>query len=281
LIESAIPFPIRALTKTSSVDLYNLLIQKQSDRLKSTELTAEQLTQLEGAFGGLPRRICKAANKRQQSEKKGRVYDEIIECLAQELANVPVLGPAVPAPIQAASVGVLAGALPVDGAFPAPSGKLLEFSAAAAFPRVGSALASSASPSAAASASVGPPRQHVMVSYAWDGAKERVVRFCDALRQHQIDVWRDETGSSLLGPMADAVNAHMAKAVELCSTMIVCVSRKYMVSISTFSCILFMNMGATSQIMGKLIDVQTFNARFVCTFADFVLVICHRLQARI
>ncbi len=83
-------------------------------------------------------------------------------------------------------------------------------------------------------ANVDPSRQHVMVSYAWDGAKDRVVRLCDTLREHyQIDVWRDETGSTLLGPMADSVNAHMAKAVELSSAIIVCVSRKYTVSIST------------------------------------------------
>lgn len=249
MADSAHLVPVRALSDDSSLSLYNLLVQDKVDRLKS--LTADQTRRLhDHVFLGSPHRICYAARLRQQSEQKGGVFDEIVAILTQydEQSKAHALDqelgiqPTIRLPSQPAASVVeasIAGASPVDGAFPAPSGKLLEFSAAAALPRAGSALVSSASPSAAASASVGPPRQHVMVSYAWDDAKDRVVRFCDALRQHQIDVWRDETGSSLLGPMADAVNAHMAKAVELCSTMIVCVSRKYMVSISTFSFLYF------------------------------------------
>jgi hypothetical protein len=241
MADTATLFRVNKLSNVDAVSLFNLMIQHKDDRLKALPiLNSDQTRQLhDEAFRGSPHRICHAARMRQNSEQKGNVFEDILTLMAQLVEqdknrDAEQERP-VPAPIAPALSVVHMGAAAAQDASPAPGGKLLDFSAAAARPVP--VLASNASPCASVgpSVSVGPPRQHIMVSYAWDDAKSRVVRFCDALSQRGIDVWRDETGSSLLGPMADAVTAHMAKAVEKCSFMIVCVSRKYMVSKSTIS----------------------------------------------
>jgi hypothetical protein len=71
-------------------------------------------------------------------------------------------------------------------------------------------------------------RKHVMLSYCWaDAAKPELVKALGQLLQDQgIDVWRDETGSSLVGPMSDSTDETMALAVEASSVVIICVSQK-------------------------------------------------------
>ena len=71
-------------------------------------------------------------------------------------------------------------------------------------------------------------RKHVMLSYCWaDTAKPELVRDMGLLLQAQgIDVWRDETGSSLVSPMSDSTDETMALAVEASSVVIICVSQK-------------------------------------------------------
>jgi hypothetical protein len=70
--------------------------------------------------------------------------------------------------------------------------------------------------------------KHVMLSYCWaDAAKPELVKALGQLLQDQgIDVWRDETGSSLVGPMSDSTDETMALAVEASSVVIICVSQK-------------------------------------------------------
>jgi hypothetical protein len=50
------------------------------------------------------------------------------------------------------------------------------------------------------------------------------------LQEQGIDVWRDETGSSLVGPMSDSADETMALAVEASSAVVICVSQKYLFS---------------------------------------------------
>ncbi len=71
-------------------------------------------------------------------------------------------------------------------------------------------------------------RKHVMLSYCWaDAAKPELVKALGNLLQEQgIDVWRDETGSSLVGPMSDSTDETMALAVEASSFVVICVSQK-------------------------------------------------------
>ena len=71
-------------------------------------------------------------------------------------------------------------------------------------------------------------RKHVMLSYCWaDAAKPELVKALGKLLQEQgIDVWRDETGSSLVGPMSDSTDETMALAVEASSVVVICVSQK-------------------------------------------------------
>jgi hypothetical protein len=75
-------------------------------------------------------------------------------------------------------------------------------------------------------------RKHVMLSYCWAGAaKPELVKALGQLLQEQgVDVWRDETGSSLVGPMSDSTDETMALAVEASSVVVICVSQKYKVS---------------------------------------------------
>ena len=75
-------------------------------------------------------------------------------------------------------------------------------------------------------------RKHVMLSYCWAGAaKPELVKALGQLLQEQgVDVWRDETGSSLVGPRSDSTDETMALAVEASSVVVICVSQKYKVS---------------------------------------------------
>ena len=75
-------------------------------------------------------------------------------------------------------------------------------------------------------------RKHVMLSYCWaDAAKPELVKALGQLLQaNGVDVWRDETGSSLVGPMSDSTDETMALAVEASSVVVICVSQKYKVS---------------------------------------------------
>jgi hypothetical protein len=71
-------------------------------------------------------------------------------------------------------------------------------------------------------------RKHVMLSYRWvDAAKPELVKALGKLLQEQrIDVWRDETGSTLVGPMSDSTDENMALTVEASSVVVICVSQK-------------------------------------------------------
>ena len=75
-------------------------------------------------------------------------------------------------------------------------------------------------------------RKHVMLSYCWaDAAKPELVKALGQLLQaNGMDVWRDETGSSLVGPMSDSTDETMALAVEASSAVVICVSQKYFLS---------------------------------------------------
>lgn len=71
-------------------------------------------------------------------------------------------------------------------------------------------------------------RKHVMLSYCWaDAAKPNLVKALGQLLKNEgIDVWRDEIGSSLVGPMSDSTDETMALAVEASSVVVICVSQK-------------------------------------------------------
>jgi hypothetical protein len=72
---------------------------------------------------------------------------------------------------------------------------------------------------------------HVMLSYSHNAYKLVVIAFQNELRKLGYDVWRDETGSSILdevngGPIED----HLKRAVDLASWVIVFVSEHYVAS---------------------------------------------------
>jgi hypothetical protein len=71
-------------------------------------------------------------------------------------------------------------------------------------------------------------RKHVMLSYCWaDAAKPNLVKALGQLLKNEgVDVWRDEIGSSLVGPMSDSTDETMALAVEASSVVVICVSQK-------------------------------------------------------
>lgn len=69
--------------------------------------------------------------------------------------------------------------------------------------------------------------QHVMLSYAWSASKVRVAELQRQLMEHGYDVWRDETGSSVLGGMSGNTDEVMAEAIETSAAIIVCVSSPY------------------------------------------------------
>jgi len=72
--------------------------------------------------------------------------------------------------------------------------------------------------------------RHVMISYCWaDAAKPEIVtNLGKLLRDNGIDVWMDQSGSSLVGPMSDSTDETMALAVEASSAVIICISQKYL-----------------------------------------------------
>jgi hypothetical protein len=71
--------------------------------------------------------------------------------------------------------------------------------------------------------------QHVMLSYSWSVNKDLVIAFGKKLREMGYDVWRDEEGSSILGPMSMRGNTldAMTEAVEKSYMMIIFVSPEY------------------------------------------------------
>ena len=67
--------------------------------------------------------------------------------------------------------------------------------------------------------------KHIMLSYAWKVGKPLV----EALQAQLIglghDVWRDETGSSIVSSMQGDVLEKMSEAIENSHTIIMCISR--------------------------------------------------------
>jgi hypothetical protein len=80
-------------------------------------------------------------------------------------------------------------------------------------------------------------RRHVMLSYCWAStAKPELVKALGQLLQQQgIDVWRDETGSSVVGPINDSTDETMALAVEASSVVVICVSQRCVSHVSSAS----------------------------------------------
>jgi hypothetical protein len=71
--------------------------------------------------------------------------------------------------------------------------------------------------------------QHIMLSYSWSANKDLVIAFGKKLQEMGYDVWRDEEGSSIMGPMSMTGNTldAMTEAVEKSYTMIIFVSPEY------------------------------------------------------
>jgi hypothetical protein len=71
--------------------------------------------------------------------------------------------------------------------------------------------------------------QHIMLSYSWSANKDLVIAFGKKLREMGYDVWRDEEGSSIMGPMSMTGNTldAMTEAVEKSYMMIIFVSPEY------------------------------------------------------
>ena len=74
--------------------------------------------------------------------------------------------------------------------------------------------------------------QHVMISYSWGAKKSYVVSFAKKLQENGYDVWRDEEGSSLVGPMSGDIVERMAEAIQNSYAMIIFVSPQYKESIN-------------------------------------------------
>jgi hypothetical protein len=68
---------------------------------------------------------------------------------------------------------------------------------------------------------------HIMLSYSWAANKNLVVKFGKRLQALGYDVWRDEVGSSLVGPMSGDIVESMAAAIQSSYMMIICVSPEY------------------------------------------------------
>jgi hypothetical protein len=68
--------------------------------------------------------------------------------------------------------------------------------------------------------------QHIMLSYCW-ADKSRVLLVCKKLRELGYDIWRDEEGSSILGPISGDIISSMSRAVDNSHTVIIFVSPKY------------------------------------------------------
>jgi hypothetical protein len=71
--------------------------------------------------------------------------------------------------------------------------------------------------------------QHIMLSYAWFYKKDHVIALEEKLKQAGYDVWRDETGSSIVPPLGfeDTSFESIARAVENSSLIIIFVSKSY------------------------------------------------------
>jgi hypothetical protein len=71
--------------------------------------------------------------------------------------------------------------------------------------------------------------QHIMLSYSWSANKDLVIEFGKKLQEMGYDVWRDEEGSSIMGPisMAGTTLDAMTEAVEKSYMMIIFVSPEY------------------------------------------------------
>eukprot|EP01035_Chromulina_nebulosa_P024097 gene24097-31308_t len=71
-------------------------------------------------------------------------------------------------------------------------------------------------------------KKHVLISYAPGCRKELVGSLQESLIALGFDVWKDDTGSSLLQEMRrDSNNDIMAQAIEMSHTVVVCVSPHY------------------------------------------------------
>eukprot|EP01036_Dinobryon_divergens_P036858 gene36858-48073_t len=73
-------------------------------------------------------------------------------------------------------------------------------------------------------------KKHLMLSYAGACRKELVISLQEQLISFGLDVWRDDTGSSLLTKMQGATDDIMAQAIELSHTVVICVSPYYKAS---------------------------------------------------
>ena len=67
--------------------------------------------------------------------------------------------------------------------------------------------------------------KHIMISYSWSIGKNLVKALQAKLINMGFDVWRDETGSSVVSPMQGDVIEKMSEAIEAAHTVIICVSR--------------------------------------------------------
>ena len=70
-------------------------------------------------------------------------------------------------------------------------------------------------------------KQHIMLSYAWSTNKKCVLELQSALQEKGYDVWRDETGSSIVPSMSGDTDSRMAEAIEASAVVIICVSPSY------------------------------------------------------
>ena len=74
---------------------------------------------------------------------------------------------------------------------------------------------------------VNRPTKHIMLSYSWAVNKHLVIKVGQRLRELGHEVWRDEEGSSLVGPMQGDTDEKMAAAIESSHTVIIFVSPQY------------------------------------------------------
>jgi hypothetical protein len=73
-------------------------------------------------------------------------------------------------------------------------------------------------------------KKHLMLSYAGTCKKELVISLQEQLISFGFDVWRDDTGSSLVTQMQGATDDIMAQAIELSHTVVICLSPHYKAS---------------------------------------------------
>jgi hypothetical protein len=89
-----------------------------------------------------------------------------------------------------------------------------------------SSSAAAAIGTTAAEAQAVVDRRHVMLSYSWAN-KAQAIFLMKQLREAGYDVWRDEEGSNIFGPLSHGTVEVMAKAVEMSSIVLICVSEPY------------------------------------------------------